>query len=636
MQSISIKKIFIYIFLLCFLFYTESSCHKQRTHQYIVREAYQLLKKYLGDRDVNYLKDKIGTIQTGQYINVWPDNGVPWSDGKVVAGAFREDEEDVVYKYGSDALTYPTRIAWSSVTHFWQADYGDNALTNIDWGGTDIPNAYQKIMLYANGGWDLDMDLILYGFPTQANGSGSCATQRAIVTFHYNSLKDLYFNKQLFVTKVTWLTGQATIYNQPILFSKNRYSLLNSLTYENFMDAIPFEILGRMCHLLGDMSVSAHVHNKSHSGYLGDDTDRYEDWMGGSTNDEWLSENSAATYWNATRVWDTFGNIMNPYVVYDAPLHHLMYTMNQITGHFACDDRYGDDNFNSSNPEIINYFPYGILPNTPSQYNSIPAGDFTSMRDATFPHVIRATAGLLYWFAKEADLLPTPLTYVYLSGTYDLYLNQTGYWYTQLGNGLEPFTYNWEIMYLTGGSYLSSSLKVPIGPRLPEPGYWLHVGTNSSTFSRLNNGADLRNFKLRCTVTDGSNTTKVSNEWTVSVYSTSPPQTSIVSNDGDNAVMMKKNEVEVKSVPKEFSLDQNYPNPFNPTTRISYSLPEANFVTLKIYDMLGSEVVTLVNENKSAGKFEVEFDASKLSSGTYVYKLVAGNYQITKKMQFVK
>lgn len=85
-----------------------------------------------------------------------------------------------------------------------------------------------------------------------------------------------------------------------------------------------------------------------------------------------------------------------------------------------------------------------------------------------------------------------------------------------------------------------------------------------------------------------------------------------------------------------FNLLQNYPNPFNPTTRISYSLPEANFVSLKIYDMLGSEVTTLVNENRPAGRYEIEFDASRLSSGAYVYKLTAGNYQVAKKMILMK
>ncbi len=146
----------------------------------------------------------------------------------------------------------------------------------------------------------------------------------------------------------------------------------------------------------------------------------------------------------------------------------------------------------------------------------------------------------------------------------------------------------------------------------------------------------MRDYKLRCTVTDRSSTTKTSNEWYVDVLSTSPPQYAVEDNDGLKQEKYIANAAEEESIPTDFSLGQNYPNPFNPTTKISYSLPDANFVTLKIYDMLGSEVATLVNENKPAGKFEVEFDASRLSSGAYVYKLVAGNYQLTKKMQLVK
>ncbi|MEG8948175.1 T9SS type A sorting domain-containing protein [Rosettibacter firmus] len=85
-----------------------------------------------------------------------------------------------------------------------------------------------------------------------------------------------------------------------------------------------------------------------------------------------------------------------------------------------------------------------------------------------------------------------------------------------------------------------------------------------------------------------------------------------------------------------FELLSNYPNPFNPSTRITYSLPEASFVTLKVYDILGREIVTLVNETKPSGKYAVEFDASKLPSGTYIYQLTAGNNQTIKKMLLLK
>lgn len=66
------------------------------------------------------------------------------------------------------------------------------------------------------------------------------------------------------------------------------------------------------------------------------------------------------------------------------------------------------------------------------------------------------------------------------------------------------------------------------------------------------------------------------------------------------------------------------------------SLTEASFVTLKVYDILGREIVTFFNETKLSGKYEVEFDASELPSGTYIYKLTAGNYQMIRKMLFIK
>ncbi|MBT8379029.1 MAG: T9SS type A sorting domain-containing protein [Ignavibacteria bacterium] len=88
-------------------------------------------------------------------------------------------------------------------------------------------------------------------------------------------------------------------------------------------------------------------------------------------------------------------------------------------------------------------------------------------------------------------------------------------------------------------------------------------------------------------------------------------------------------------LPKEFSLNQNYPNPFNPSTIISWQTPTGSWNTLKIYDALGGEVVTLVNEYRPAGKYKVEFSSQfipDLKSGIYFYQLTAGEYAETKKM----
>ncbi len=91
-----------------------------------------------------------------------------------------------------------------------------------------------------------------------------------------------------------------------------------------------------------------------------------------------------------------------------------------------------------------------------------------------------------------------------------------------------------------------------------------------------------------------------------------------------------------EQLPTDYALRQNNPNPFNPTTTINYQLPENGFVTIKVYDLLGKEVATLVNENKSAGYYKVNFDASKLTSGVYIYTINAGKYTQSKKMLLTK
>ncbi|HCY75280.1 MAG TPA: hypothetical protein DHV28_05120 [Ignavibacteriales bacterium] len=97
------------------------------------------------------------------------------------------------------------------------------------------------------------------------------------------------------------------------------------------------------------------------------------------------------------------------------------------------------------------------------------------------------------------------------------------------------------------------------------------------------------------------------------------------------------------NIPTQFSLEQNYPNPFNPSTKIKYSIPsvtlsgvEGSRVILKVYDVLGNEIATLVNEEKPAGNYEVNFDASKFSSGVYFYELQAGDFVDMKKMILIK
>jgi hypothetical protein len=89
-------------------------------------------------------------------------------------------------------------------------------------------------------------------------------------------------------------------------------------------------------------------------------------------------------------------------------------------------------------------------------------------------------------------------------------------------------------------------------------------------------------------------------------------------------------------IPTEFAMNQNYPNPFNPVTTIKYQLPKAELVTIKIYDIIGKEISTLINRTQNAGYYEVNFNAGKLSSGIYFYKMVAGDFVSIKKLVVLK
>lgn len=93
---------------------------------------------------------------------------------------------------------------------------------------------------------------------------------------------------------------------------------------------------------------------------------------------------------------------------------------------------------------------------------------------------------------------------------------------------------------------------------------------------------------------------------------------------------------QLDELPTGYDLSQNYPNPFNPTTNIKFSIPTSGNVSLKVYNTLGQEVATLLNEYKNAGTYQTDFNASKLSSGMYTYTLTSGNYRISKKMMLMK
>ena len=105
------------------------------------------------------------------------------------------------------------------------------------------------------------------------------------------------------------------------------------------------------------------------------------------------------------------------------------------------------------------------------------------------------------------------------------------------------------------------------------------------------------------------------------------PEGSIIFKTGNGT-----NNIEITT----YELFDNYPNPFNPSTKIIYQIPERGNVSLKVYDMLGKEITTLVEEYRDEGRYEINFDAGNLASGIYIYQLRANNYIATKKMLLMK
>jgi hypothetical protein len=93
---------------------------------------------------------------------------------------------------------------------------------------------------------------------------------------------------------------------------------------------------------------------------------------------------------------------------------------------------------------------------------------------------------------------------------------------------------------------------------------------------------------------------------------------------------------EIVEIPTSYSLSQNFPNPFNPTTTIQFSIPQAGLVNLTVYNILGEQIKTLIDEYRGIGSHTVQFDANSLSSGIYLYRMKARSFVETKKMIFIK
>lgn len=705
-------------FLIMFLSVVMSeyvNAYDQHTHVNITKEAYQLLKIGLG-RDIPIMQAHLGDFPIGLG---------PWQTGLITNGAWREDEEDVVYHYSvynpptitgiiPNSFTETMIIRaipiigepdpFVSITHFWEADNGDNIPTTMHGGlritGIDvtfdmtIPNSYQKMVYYANGGWNVRVQLILYGFPTQSDGSGFCATQWAWVNFKYNSLIDLYTNKNIWVTKVEWLTGQVTTYNSPIRFQKRHWSSLNSYSYSDFFDHLSWEILGRMCHLLQDISVPAHAHIDMH----GSDNDLIRQ--------DSYERSFGELHWTAEQVNNLVGGFIDP-TNESNPIHYLMYITQQMADHFGSNGPYngfGNDNFDGNpNADELYFLSAMDVPNLGEpigETNPLSNSQIKNVRDIMIPQAVRATAGLLYWFAKESGILPPERNisfknhFVNAGNGGVLYVNNQSvnsptHTYSVLEGStinataptqiLESIIYHfahWEDgnesssrTFTVAGDqvhtayYIGTPLMVTnlhfnrYNPRIQQyiTLYWdehPNEGVTKYEIIRYKKGQP----ELHIGTVNRGTTTFVDYDYRLaSSYSGdelkygvkacyTPEQTysiAMKSVMGEGTAINKSAIEDSLSQPLsaenvETLLSNNYPNPFNPSTEIVYQIPTDGVVSIIVYNALGEKVAVLLDEFKVKGKYSIIFNASNLPSGTYFYNIQVGEYSEVNKMLLLK
>lgn len=377
------------IFFICLISSQDLFSHKEWVHQYIVKEAYKLLELEVGEIEV--LKNHMGMNFTG---NVSAKDNPWYRDESVVIGAWREDEYDPIWGYGGG---YGIGTGFSaSMTHFWDADFGDN--NKLDFAGNSYENSLEKAKLYmfglqenANYKFGIEGKEIL----TTSNYSAHSAQKM----FTYDGLANFY------------KTGKSKFVSFYDLSGRLRNVNENMVVYETVRKKWSFHLLGRIAHLLADMSVPAHTHSDTHpcSAFLGliQDGDKYELEMGSNYPGDCNEEHSVFTAqdWDANTARQQGGLLNEIFSMEDKDaLRYLFYTLNQYTDFYPSwsivTSYHADgDNLlpNGSNPFLVEKFnELGTPP-----YHS----ESTEIANETFNYAIRATATLFYWFCIKAGIV---------------------------------------------------------------------------------------------------------------------------------------------------------------------------------------------------------------------------------------
>ncbi|MEP0862210.1 MAG: hypothetical protein HRF52_12315, partial [Ignavibacterium sp.] len=483
------NKIYKYILLSFFFLNSLVYAHKEWVHQHQVRQAYLLLKQQLGF-DVAILQNHLGFNHNGEGPG-------PFLGCSIVQGAWEEDLYDPVWEVGGLMLGPWSYCGWdASSTHFWNADAGDNSTINIPSDlndcplpGGEIPNAYWKAMHYIYGGWVIKWKP-QNGYTFTASNGHTYRFEKQVleypmvVTFYYNSLVDLYKNGN--IVFVQYPKSNFRIYNVTL---KKYVSISGNFPIPAGMrNLFVWEILGRTAHLLGDMSVPAHVKNDVHpchvqiplnsNGTIYNEGDTYELHIGGLVGGSNPNCNDPQSIFPAQNVtWaDALnqGGFINVFGK-ENPIRYLFYTTNQLADHFGSlstkenpsfdPQRWypGDNNYSVQFGNDY-YSEFQQLINTMgSPVTNI--SDFPPSIDATtntaFVYGIRAIAGLFHWFAKECDILYAPVVAPIIANFTQspnpLYRGNSGSVTCNLSQGNGSLNFNWSIVAGNTGFSISNT-----------------------------------------------------------------------------------------------------------------------------------------------------------------------------------
>ena len=599
--------LFFHIFLFLFYFEIEANNNTnlpllQIHHKYVTWCAWEVVKIQHPEVIWTEMDNRVS-----DHVHEWNDafydgegHGPYWPP-YILTGAFKEDEEDIIHFDGS--YFSPN----TSCTHFWDADQGDYYYTTCPTWPTTYENSYMKSLEFWYGHLLNSQAGSLIVGPFQYNFDVFY-----YVRIKYNTLGEALKNHDNVWVTHWWDPTEHTWWEenppQPFIpyIIENTNPSLTEEEANGWLNRVLWTSVGRMCHLIEDMGVPAHAHNNMHP---------YETYE-----KDFLPSN--ALRWGPNDAINQGGLINLNDKNY--PIRFVIYTANQIADRFSsngrsichdepcmCNGIYwtvpGDLSFQSRFPESGNpYDSYNIIQD---MYNNITApvemcpiynNYCDAIAENAFVYSIRAVAGFLWYVYNQS--LPNEIVLqnkVVHTGTSVRY--QALYTISAAGpdNNNNPTTY---IVEPYGNCVFQSGNTIYL-----KNGFHAEEGSDFHAF--MTGGSEKVNLQRFASSHDSLNI--------------------------DNSI------TKTISVPDKYFLNQNYPNPFNPVTTIKYGLKKDVNVALKIYNILGQEVKTLIEEFETAGYKNIIWDGKNndgrdVSSGVYLLKIIAGDFTDVKKMLILK